>query len=227
MGNSEASASRAFDAHKGLRTTLVPTFPSDEERITEGQGTVMPAKKAAKKAAKKMAKKFAHHRPAHDLRRAYEHLGRVDILEGALAGTHFRYVSALADLAQQQLASGHPRTGADLLRAAEHICFAALAPEDRPGTVSLVSAELKAAIADELNHLTRRAEEHWSYAEDEQPHPVIVTIYTAALDQAQLAFASGAYRPALELARAAEVLAHLSARVTARLTGGERQRLAS
>jgi hypothetical protein len=189
----------------------------------------MPAKKAAKKAAKKMAKRFAHHRhPAHDLRRAYEHLGRVDILEGALAGTHFRYVSALAELAEQQLASGHPRNAADLLRAAEHICFAALAPEDRPGPVSLVSAELKAAIADELKNLTRRAEEHWPDAEDEQPHPVIDTIYRAALDQARLAFSSGAYRPALELARAAEALAHLSDRITARLTGGEAaQRLAS
>jgi hypothetical protein len=188
----------------------------------------MPAKKTVKKAAKKMAKKFAHHHPARDLRRAYEHLGRVDILEGALAGTHFRYVSALAGLAQQQLGSGYARNAADLLRAAEHICFAALAPEDRPGTVSLISAELKAAIAEELNHLTQRAEEHWSDAEDEQPHPTVATIYAAALEQARLAFASGAYRPALELARAAEALAILSDRVTASLTCGESaQRLAS
>jgi hypothetical protein len=186
----------------------------------------MPAKKAAKKAAKKMAKKATHHLPSHNLRRAYEHLGRIDILEGALAGAHFVQVSALATLAQQQLEAGRARDGADLLRAAEHICFAALAPEPGPGAVELVSADLRAAITAELHHLTRRAEDLWNDAEsdDDQAHETIAAIYTAALDQAAAAYARGAYRPALELARAAEALAHIDVGFTARLLDTEQSR---
>jgi hypothetical protein len=191
---------------------------------------MMPAKKAAKKAAKKMAKKSPQHLPSHDLRRAYEHLGRVDILEGALAGTHFVQVSALATLAQQQLAAGHARGAADLLRAAEHICFAALAPEDRPGAVAMVSPELKSAIAAELNRLTSHAEERWTESEsdEDQAHETIAAIFGAALDLAAAAFARGAYRPALELARAAEALAHVDTRFSTGVSDGRRaERLAS
>lgn len=189
----------------------------------------MPAKKLAKKAAKKMARKAHHHVPSEDLRRAYEHLGRVDILEGALAGVHFVQVSALATLAQQQLAAGYPRDAANLLRAAEHICFAALAPEDRPSAVPLVSADLRSAISSELNDLTQRAEDHWrdSESEENEAHETITAIYTAALDQSSLAFARGAYRPALELARAAEALSHIHVGFAARLAGREQTRLAS
>jgi hypothetical protein len=177
-----------------------------------------------------MAKKSPHHLPSNDLRRAYEHLGRVDILEGALAGTHFVQVSALAALAQQQLTAGHTRDAANLLRAAEHICFAALAPEDRPGAVAMVSPELKAAVAAELNHLARRAEDHWTESEsdEDEAHETIAAIYSAALNQALTNFARGAYRPALELARAAEALAHVDIRSSAGLSDGRRvQRLAS
>ncbi len=188
----------------------------------------MKKKNAAKKAAKKKANKSTPHHPSHDLRRAYEHLGRVDILEGALAGVHYRHVSALAKLAEQQLSVGHERDAADLLRAAEHICFAALAPEERSGTVPLVSTELKAAVAAELIHLTRRAEEQWSGAVEGEPHETIATIYVAALDQAHLNFNSGAYRPALELARAAEALARVARRPQWRISGDKpAHRLAS
>ena len=188
----------------------------------------MPPKNAAKKAATKTAKKSALPHPSHDLRRAYEHLGRVDILEGALAGVHFRHVSALAKLAEKQLSVGQERDAADLLRAAEHICFAALAPEERLGTVPLVSTELKAAIATELIHLSRRAKDHWSSAEDGEPHETLAAIYIAALDQAQLNFNYGAYRPALELARAAEALAHVARRPQWRISSDKpAHRLAS
>lgn len=172
----------------------------------------MPPKKAAKKATTKTAKRSVHRHPSHDLRRAYEYLGRVDILEGALAGVHFRHVSALAKLAEKQFSVGQERDAADLLRAAEHICFAALAPKERFATVPLVSTELKAAIATELIDLTRRAEEHWSSAEEGEPHETLAAIYVASLDQSLLNFNSGAYRPALELARAAEALAHVARR---------------
>jgi len=154
----------------------------------------MHPKRAASKAARK-----TDPGPQHDLRRAYEHLGRVDILEGALAGTHFVQVSALVTLAQQHLTLGHARDAADLLRAAEHICFAALAPEDLPGAVPMVSAELKTALAAELNDLTRSAEERWTAADAsaEDADEALAAIYTAALNQAVTEFARGAFRPAL------------------------------
>lgn len=172
----------------------------------------MPPKKAVKKAATKTAKKSAHRYPSHDLRRAYEYLGRVDILEGALSGVHFRHVSALAKLAEKQVSVGQGRDAVDLLRAAEHICFAALAPEEHSGTVPLVCTELRAEIATELIDLTRRAEEYWSSAEEGEPHETLAAIYAAVLDQSLLNFNSGAYRPALELARAAEAIAHVARR---------------
>ena len=100
--------------------------------------------------------------------------------------THFFQVSALATLAEQQLSAGYARDAANLLRAAEHICFAALAPEDRPGTVPMVSPDLKGAIAAELNHLMRRAEDHWDEAEsdEDEAYEAIAAIYSAALNQA-------------------------------------------
>ena len=163
----------------------------------------MPAKKAAKKAAKK----HAHHRPAHDLRRAYEHLGRIDVLEGALAGSPFSDVTMLVNSAQQQLAAGHHKDAADLLRAAEHISFAALAPKDG-GDFGRVPPDLKTAIADELNHLSRRAEELWDNVETPR-RGTLATLYARTLEQAHRAFVRGAYQPALELARAAEAIAHV------------------
>jgi hypothetical protein len=167
----------------------------------------------SKKAAKKVSRK-ADHGSQHDLRRAYEHLGRIDILEGALAGAHFVQVSALATLAQQHLALGHAQDAAELLCAAEHICFAALAPDERPGALPLVSAELKNAIAAELNDLTRSAEARWTdpSADEDEAGEAIAAIYTAALSQSHTEFARGAFRPALELARAAEALTHVDAR---------------
>ena len=59
---------------------------------------------------------------------AYEQFGRLDVLEGGLAGSPFVDVNALENLAQQQLDSGHAQNAANLLHAAEHISFAALSP---------------------------------------------------------------------------------------------------
>jgi hypothetical protein len=166
----------------------------------------MPATKAAKNAGKKTANKLAHH-PGYELRCAYEHLGRIEILEGALAGSPFVDVAALASLAQQQLGSGYSRNAADLLRAAEHMCFAALAPSQV--TDSLVAPDLKGAITTEFETLMRSAEEHW----EDEDHPVnrgvILDFFTRALEQARRAFTRGAFRPALEFARAAEALSHV------------------
>jgi hypothetical protein len=140
---------------------------------------------------------------------------------------HFRNVSALTTLAQQQIANGHIRDAADLLRAAEHICFAALAPEERAGTALLVSADLQASIYAELSRLTARAEELWMDAEGDLPHEVLSAIFSASLDEARLAYGRGAYRPSLELARAAEALAHVSNRPSLALLGSPAHRMAS
>jgi hypothetical protein len=165
----------------------------------------MPAKRAANKAAKAAADKLVH--PAEELRRAYEDLGRIEILEGALAGSPFVDVTALANLAQQQLADRRPHNAADLLRAAEHLCFAALAPMQV--TDSLMNAELKKAITIEFEGLMRQAEEQWQEQEEATNRRVIEDLFTHALDQARRAFNRGAFRPSLEFARAAEALSHI------------------
>ena len=183
----------------------------------------MPPRKAAKKAAKKTARHPAHPHSAHHIRRAYEHLGRIEVLEGALAGSSFRDVTALAALAQQQLLAGHAREAADLLRAAEHLSFAALAPHDIARAANTrVSPDLKAAIAAEFEHLLDRArqhreEAHWNPQNVPRNSPpnasslTLSALYARILEQAQRAYAAAAYRPALELARAAEAICHVSA----------------
>lgn len=162
----------------------------------------MPPKKAAKKSVK-------HHDPkrheAKDLRRAYEHLGRVEILQLALRQTHVKHVTTLAALAEQELQSGHIKDAADLLRAAEHLSFAALAGDN--AKVAEVSKDLENAIAEEFEHLTLKAEEHWEH--DEERHGVVAALYESSLKSSKKALQQGTYRQALELMRAAEALAHV------------------
>ena len=92
----------------------------------------MNPKSAARGRGKNSAgrKKFAQVPASPDVLRAYEQLGRIDILEGDLAGPSFVDVSVLANLAQQQLDSGHAGNAAILLRAAEHLSFAALGAKE-------------------------------------------------------------------------------------------------
>jgi hypothetical protein len=184
----------------------------------------MPARKAAKKASRKSASE------AHHIRRAYEHLGRIEILEGALAGSSFRDVAALATLAEQQLLSGKAREAAHLLRAAEHLTFAALAPHSTThASDTRVSPDLRAAIAAEFEHLidsARRHQEeaHWSPPSAPPKTPsntrrntprsagslTLSALYARTLEHAQSAYAAAAYGPALELARASEAIGRVS-----------------
>ena len=156
-----------------------------------------------RKGAKAPATKYPQH-PGDDLRSAYEHLGRVEIIEGALAGSPFVDVAALANLAQQQLGSGHARNAAHLLRSAEHLCFASLAPAQV--TDALVGADLKSSISAEFEALMQRAEQRWTDDAEEISREVIARLFADIVAQARRAFARGAFRPALELARAAESL---------------------
>ena len=119
-----------------------------------------PPKKAGKKAAKKAPKKGPKHHDHHhgkDLRRAYEHLGRVEILRGSLKAAD--EIHLLATEAQVRLKAGQTKDGADLLRAAEHLAFAQLAKTGR--AAEQISAQLKEAVTEQFEHLTERADDHW------------------------------------------------------------------
>ena len=163
------------------------------------------AKKAPKKAAKHPDKEHKGHHKAKDLRRVYEHLGRVEILHAGLPTAAAGEVTTLVALAQQQLrSSGESKDAADLLRAAEHLSFAALAGDRSRGVA--VSAELKTAIAEHFEELSQRADEHWDNKE-KRPE-TLSAIYLSCRKSAAKAFKLGAYHQALEYIRAAEALAH-------------------
>lgn len=163
----------------------------------------------------------AHRAATPDPLRAYEQFGRVDILEGGLAGPSFVNVNALANLAQQQLDSGHADNAANLLRAAEHLSFAALAPKDSARLTAHIPSSLLAAVAAELERLTQGAEELWAES-GKTNRAVIEKVYLTALADARQAFVDGAYRPALQLAHAAEALAHVGDGLPSTIPG-ERQ----
>ncbi len=180
----------------------------------------MPPKKAAKN----------HHDKKHaekDLRRVYEHLGRVDALQLALKNPAAD-VTALVHLAGAAVSSGQARDAAELLRAAEHLSFA-LAAKERNHS-SRASDEVQDAIRREFRHCRSRAEKHWETAE----HPErIEEIYTVLVASADKALKQGALHPAMEFVRAAEALAHVKSpekrekRSSERLKGAERARLAA
>jgi hypothetical protein len=162
----------------------------------------MPPKKAAKKSAKHNDPK---HDSAKDLRRAYEHLGRVDIPQRALQPKEADDVMALVTLAKRKLESGSSKDAADLLRAAEHFSFAARAHDTAESEE--ISEDLANVLSEEFAHLTMKAEEHWEH-EDERHEPVIA-LYKSALKHSQKAFQRRSYRQAMELVRGAEALAHV------------------
>ena len=164
-----------------------------------------PPKKAAKKSAKKAGKQDPEVRGANHLRRAFEHMGRLEVLQATLKASAAEAITALANLAQQEVQRGKNKDAADLLRASEHLSFAALAGDGSAG--GRLTAELKHSIAEHFAELTRRADELWE--EKEQHASLLAAIYRSARKSAAEAFKSRAYHRALELARAAEVLAHI------------------
>jgi hypothetical protein len=151
--------------------------------------------------------------------RAFERFGRIDILEGGLAGSPYVNVSALANLAQQQLDSGRAKNAATLLRAAEHFSFAALAPKNSASLTASIPPKLKTAVTAEMDRLTSTAQQLWTESAATANRTVIEKLYTAALEEARQQFDRGAYRPALQLARAAEALARVADGLPATLPG--------
>ena len=176
----------------------------------------MPANKAAKKAAAKHADQKHHERK--DLRRAYEHLGRIEALQPSVKGEFSKDVDTLVALAEKELGKGHRKDTADLLRAAEHFSFAALGSAE--GTSSNISPELKDVVTEEVEHLTHKATEHWNESDKSEHHEEVTAIFQRALETAEKALDTGSYRQALEVSRGAEALAHVKKHGRERLRGG-------
>jgi len=180
-----------------------------------------PPKKAAKKAAKKLAMHHAdkhhdHEKKPHkdskkegkDLRRAFEHMRRVAILQPTLQPSAADTVTTLATLARQQLASGNNKDAADLLRGSEHFSFAVSAGNDSDEVKGVkLSNGLVLAVREQFEELCERADEHWS--EEEDRPDALTAIYQSARKSAAKAFKGGEYYQALEFVRAAEALAHV------------------
>jgi len=165
-----------------------------------------PPKKTAKKAAKKGVKHHPGHRQMNDLRRAYEHMSRVEILQRSLKPSDAKVITTLATLAREQLEAGNNQQAADLLRGAEHLSIAALT--DQVSKKVQLSGELVQSITEQFNELTGSAEERWLRHEEQSG--VFTAIYKSTCKNATAAFKHRAYYQALELARATEALAHVS-----------------
>lgn len=165
----------------------------------------MAPKKAAKKAGKKAAKKAARHGGAQDLRRAYEHLHRVSLMHEQVGSEARRQIDLLSRYAETALGTQEFEPAADLLRAAEHICFGSIASTSRERKLN---DNLARAAREEYEHLTERANKHWKNHE-ESADLELRRIFSAALEAAEDAFHAGAMYRALEYARAADALAEL------------------
>jgi hypothetical protein len=169
-----------------------------------------PPKKAVKKAAKKAAKKTAmhhtdKHRDAKDLRRAYEHMGRLEVLRRSPQKSVTDAVDVLINLAHKDIDTGEYKDAAELLRASEHLSFAALAGE-KLGELR-ISTVLEQAIFEHFDELMRRAAQRWD--DNDQHLEPLVVIYESSFDSASKAFKKNSYHQALEFARAAEALTHV------------------
>lgn len=160
----------------------------------------MAPKKAPKKAAKKGLGPH-HHEGSKDLRRAYEHLGRIEAIEPSLPESVRSQIAALTGLSQRSLNAGDARSSAELLRACEHIAFGSLAPAGKEP----VSPALREAIE---RHYEKLREEAIDAHEEHDPSSVR-DAFEWAFSMADNAYAKGSFRRALEMIRAAAALAHV------------------
>ena len=163
------------------------------------------------KAAKKHASKSGDKAAAKHLRRAYEHLGRIEALQTVAQGDT---IATLVRLAQSSIDQDDSRPAADLLRAAEHLSFASFAAQSKSSIP--ISPELEEAIRREFRKLLEHAAEH-----DLPQSSTLEVLLRHAIDEARSAFDNANYRQALELARAAEALASIRERDADRLAPAE------
>lgn len=139
-----------------------------------------------------------------DLRRAYEHLGRVETLRlvgGASAGHQF--VNDLVLFAEHALRDGVAcKDAAEALRAAEHASFAVLM-EKGERQVHVADPRLATAIQSELEKLKEKIDE------GRQVEKPLHHLQQAFLDAAEQAYRLQHYRQALEWTRGAAALSHV------------------
>ena len=159
-----------------------------------------PAKKAAKKST---GHSHDGHGETKDLRRAYEHMGRLGILRALLKSPVVEGVAELTRLAQIAIKSERAKDAADLLRASEHLSFAVLAGEG--SRVGPVSSALQSSIKTHFDELARKADEHWTEGDSN----ALAELYHRTRKHASKAFKEGNYHQAMEFIRAAETLAHV------------------
>ncbi len=180
----------------------------------------MAPKKAAKKSAKsakKAAKKTPGNKLGQEMRRCYEHFGRVSTLLGQMAEKET--VTRLVALAQELLRLGSPKEAADALRAAEHLCFGSLAMQGGTDDISdVLLVALQTEYADLLDRAKQRAADH------ELAGPA-ARLFSTLRKMAAAAYKARQYRGASELARGAEALTHIHTELTTRLRAPELRRL--
>ena len=170
-----------------------------------------------KKTAKKAVKKSPGQRHGQDLRRAYEHFGRVGTLLPLLSETDA--VVRMSTLARAFLGSGQAKDAAEVLRAAEHLCFGTLASEAKPETIT---EQLSSLAQAEYASLLERADHH---AAAGHMAPPVEKMFLLMRKAAVRAFKAGQYRAASELARGTEALSHVTAEFNGRLRSGNTDRL--
>jgi hypothetical protein len=145
-------------------------------------------------------------------------MSRFEILQRSLKPSDVNVVITLATLTREQLEAGNNQQAADLLRAAEHLCIAALTSQVSKKVQ--LSGELVQSITEHFNEVTGRAEEHW-LKHKEQPC-VFTAIYKSSLKDATAGFKHGAIHQALEFAHATEALAHIGPNGADELKRGEK-----
>lgn len=161
-------------------------------------------------------KKHAHKK---DLRRAFEHMSRVQHLRGSIGRSQAKSIDTLVALAHEELIAGGEENAADLLRAAEHLGFAFLSADAPIGSVSPALLE---AIAEQYEHLGEKAAEHWD--DHSGASEDLTRIYETARKAAGEAFADNLYHQALEYQRAAEAIAHVHLQPGPKLQAGKPRR---
>jgi hypothetical protein len=182
----------------------------------------MPAKKAAKKSAKKAPKKAPgkhhEHHGGKDIRRAYEHLGRLEALERSLPATVLAQIATLTEFSRHTLQAGDARSSAELLRACEHIAFGALASNVRES----VNEELSDAIGKHYEKLREEAIDTWDdHGEDSASS--IRDAFEWAFSMADSAYEKNSFRRALEMIRAAAALAEVRSDAMPQLPSTEKK----
>ncbi len=130
---------------------------------------------------------------------------------------HSGDIETLVSAAGRELAGGENKNAAELLRAAEHLCFAALASEN-PGNVKM-SRELIAAILDQLGELEEDRKE--SAGKEIQQDADLAHLVDEIAKAADKALAEEQYHRAPELKRAVVSLSLVKLPRSRKLKAGE------